>query len=129
MDAIERETAKLNKGSIAMDDLVRFIDRMSIAPEPERNRCTAIRPSSEQCTRKCKAGFAYCGTHCKSMAREALSSDVTTRDVSAVEIDGIVHYLDDSRVYKTEDVLRNAVNPTVIGTYVFDGTQYIISWS
>jgi len=128
MEAIERETAKIQKGSLAVDDLVRFIDRMSITPEPERNRCSAKRPSNEQCTRKCKAGFAYCGTHCKSLAREALSSDITTRDVCAIEVDGIMHYMDNTFIYKTEDVLKGAINPTVVGTYTVVGASIHITW-
>jgi hypothetical protein len=127
-EAIERETAKIGKGSIDVDDLVRFIDRMSTPNEQETGRCAARRSNDEQCTRRCKAGMQFCGTHSKGAPKAALEAGVTSREVVAIEIDGIMHYADDRFIYKTEDVLRNVVNPVVVARYTKVNGKYIVEW-
>jgi hypothetical protein len=127
-EAIERETAKVGKGSIAVDDLVKFIDRMSTPAEPETDRCLAKRSNDEQCTRRCKAGFQFCGTHSKGTPRGILENGITIREVVAIEIDGIMHYADDEFIYRTEDVLKNTVNPTVVARYTKIDGKYVVEW-
>lgn len=127
-DAIQRETAKISKGSIDVDDLVRFIDRMSAPLEPETDRCTAKRANDEQCTRRCKAGMQFCGTHSKSTPRGTMEAGMTTKEVVAIEIDGIMHYADDECIYKTEDVMRNKLNPEVVARYTKLNGNYIVDW-
>ena len=128
-NAIERETAKLSNGSIGVDDLVRFIDRISTPAEPENDRCTAKRANDEQCSRRCKAGLQFCGTHSKSTPRGTMDAGVTAREVIAIDIDGIMHYADDNCIYCTEDVLRNVLNPAVVGRYTKVGGAYVVEWA
>ena len=125
--AIERETAKLTAGAIDVDDLVRFIDRMSVPVEPENDRCTAKRANDEPCSRRCKAGMLFCGTHSKT-PRHSMDAGVTAREVIAIDIDGIMHYADDRFIYCTEDVLRNVLNPTVVASYTKMGGAYVVEW-
>ena len=125
--AIERETAKLTAGSIDVDDLVRFIDRISTPAEPENDRCTAKRANDEQCTRRCKTGLQFCGTHSKT-PRGTMESGVTAREVVAIDIDGIMHYADNQFIYCTEDVLRNVLNPAVVATYTKVDGAYVVEW-
>jgi len=126
--AIQRETAKLSKGSIDVDDLVRFIDRISTPAEPELDRCSAKRANDEQCTRRCKAGLQFCGTHSKSTPRGTMEAGMTTREVVAIDIDGILHYADDELIYCTEDVLKNVVNPAVVARYTKVNGKYVVEW-
>lgn len=126
-DAIEIETAKLSKGSIDVDDLVRFIERISVVAEPEKNRCTAKRPNDTQCTRRCKIGIQFCGSHSKNAFIEP-ADGIVVHEVTAVDIGGIVHYVDDHNVYKTEDVLRNVVNPAIVATYTKIDGKYHVEW-
>ena len=48
-------------------------------------------------------------------------------DVNAIDIKGIVYYLDDSgNVYDTEDVIANVKNPRIIAKYEKNGDEYSI---
>jgi hypothetical protein len=125
-EAIKQETTKLNKGGLDVDDLVRFIDRISVTPEVE-TRCTAKRPNDEQCTRRCKAGSQLCGTHSKIIPRGNVDGTIT-REVVAVNIDGIMHYVSDGLIYRTEDVLRAVVNPAVVGRYTTIDGKFVVEW-
>ena len=105
--------------------------RLVITVEPKKTRvkadidsdkrCIAYRADSQQCSRRKKHGCDYCGTHEKGIPNgfilnEEKPATTTKLVVIAREIDGIVYYIDDSRnVYKTEDVMNNVENPTVIG--------------
>ena len=100
---------------------------------PCTNRCSAKRANGEQCTRKQKAGFVYCGTHVKGIPHGSICS--TTEDnnmymnteVIAEEINGIVYYLDkNGNIFSTEDVLKHTPNPKVVAHYKITNGAYII---
>jgi hypothetical protein len=100
---------------------------------PCMNRCTAKRANGEQCTRKQKAGFVYCGTHVKGIPHGTISSNVEENnsyinaEVIAEEIHGIVYYLDkNGNIFSTEDVLKQVPNPKVIARYVVANGVYTI---
>ena len=100
---------------------------------PSNNRCHAKRANGEQCTRKQKEGFVYCGTHIKGIPHGIITgnssdgSQYINGEVIAEEINGIVYYLDKhNNVFSTEDVLKQTPNPKVIAKYKKDGDRYII---
>lgn len=104
--------------------------------KPEINtqcRCNAKRANNEQCTRRKKDGSEFCGTHIKGTPNGLYNENVSTApntykvEVSAVEIQGIVYYIDDrENVYSPEDVLSQKSNPTVIAKYQKNGDVYSI---
>jgi hypothetical protein len=48
-------------------------------------------------------------------------------EVNAIDIKGIVYYLDDNgNVYDTEDVISNVKNPRIIAKYEKTGDNYSI---
>jgi hypothetical protein len=102
---------------------------------PLYERCSAKRANDEQCTRRKKEGFEYCGTHLKGTPNGAMSTDET--DVSSVstqrvevwgqDIMGITYYIDSlGNVYETEDVVMNKHNPKIIARYVKINDEYSI---
>jgi glycerophosphoryl diester phosphodiesterase len=128
-------------------DLVEYVynyDRLVLSKEdvskrkriqnsiPGLNRCHAKRANGEQCTRKQKEGYTYCGTHVKGTPHgvielEQKQSELVQGEVFAEEIGGIVFYLDKmNHVYKPEDVLNNKTNPEIIATYVIENGKYQI---
>ena len=117
--------------SISKEDLEK---RMRLKNSiPVDNRCIAKRANDEQCTRRRKEGCEYCGTHSKGtphgVFNEHDNSIVQTQkvDVFAVEIKGIVYYVDaHTNVYKTEDILENKENPQIIAKWTKVGTTYTI---
>ena len=126
-----RETQRVLTGDMGVDDLVRLMERLDVQPPPTTDRsiapderCIALRANDNQCTRRRKSGASYCGTHCKNLPHGTLACSKTkTREVVAQDIGGIVYYVDDvRRVYCTEDVLLNMVNPRIIATVTGDST-------
>ena len=130
------------KSSFPSDKLMEFINQYEILqfePDemrkrkriknviPSYDRCCANRASKEQCTRKRKDNFIYCGTHLKgtphgileeSSQQQNLTMSTKTIEVILVDIKGIMYYVDhDENVYHTEDIIRNVVNPTIIAKY------------
>ena len=99
---------------------------------PAYERCCAKRASGEQCTRRKRDDGQFCGTHSKGTPHGIISDNeplnTTTKiEVSAVDIKGIVYYLDsDNNVYDTEDVISNKNNPRVIAKYEKHGESYSI---
>lgn len=90
---------------------------------PGCNRCIAKRATGEQCTRKQKEGYDYCGTHVKGVpygivtenGETQIENELVRSEVIAKEIHGIVYYIDTyNNVYKTEDILNNKKNPEII---------------
>lgn len=90
---------------------------------PGCNRCIAKRASGEQCTRKQKEGYEYCGTHVKGVPHGIVSvhseiqseTELLNAEVFAKDIHGIVYYIDQfHNVYKTEDILNEKKNPEII---------------
>jgi hypothetical protein len=102
---------------------------------PNTNRCHAKRANCEQCTRKQKEGYTFCGTHVKGTPHGVINMTNTENqttfvigEVVAEDINGIVYYLDkNGNIFSTEDVLKGTPNPKVIAQYTMssDGA-YII---
>ena len=149
-EKIQQKTIELD---VKNDELIQFIfdyDRLTLSKEefikrkrvknvvPFFDRCCAKRASSEQCTRKKKAGCEYCGTHMKGTPHGVIddsSSNIgeevkqTTQkiEVWAQEILGIIYYLDKNyNVYQVEDIISNKQNPKIIAKYVRHGEVYSI---
>ena len=99
---------------------------------PVYERCCAKRANGQQCTRRKKDDFQYCGTHSKGtphgiMNENETVSTVTKVEVSAIDIKGIVYYLDNNgNVYDTEDIIANKKNPRIIAKYEQNGEEYSI---
>lgn len=90
---------------------------------PGCNRCIAKRATGEQCTRKQKEGYEYCGTHVKGVPHGIVTTneevqqenELVRSEVVAKDIHGIVYYIDTyNNVYKTEDILNQVKNPKII---------------
>ena len=97
---------------------------------PIFDRCCAKRASDEQCTRRKKDGFEYCGTHLKGTPHgivDAQSEPKNTTqkiEVFAQDIHGIIYYIDkNNNVYQVEDIISNKVNPKIIAKYTKNGDQ------
>jgi len=100
---------------------------------PIFDRCVAKRATNEQCTRRKKDGFEYCGTHLKGTPHGIVDNHednkITTQKVEvwAQDIQGIIYYVDKSyNVYQAEDIISNKTNPKVIAKYIKTGEQYSI---
>lgn len=103
---------------------------------PIENRCNAKRANGEQCTRKRKEDFEFCGTHHKGTPHGVATHDnnepseqqeAVTLEVFAEEIGGIVYYIDKFKnVYKTDDVLQAKLNPGIIAKWEKTGDKYTI---
>ena len=101
-------------------------------------RCCAMRANNEQCTRRKKGDFDYCGTHIKGQPYGVVHKEtaepnkilIKNVEIWNEEINGIHYYIDNNEnVYKTEDILSNKTNPTVITQYVkIDGKYTIPSY-
>ena len=112
--------------SLLKDD---FVKRKRIKNAiPNSNRCNAKRANGEQCTRRRKCDEEFCGTHSKGIphglitTNDSSESSNTTMEVSAVEVMGIVYYIDNcNNVYNTEDVMNAVQNPRIIAKYKKNG--------
>ena len=99
---------------------------------PVYERCCAKRANGQQCTRRKKDDSQYCGTHSKGTPHGVMNenetvSSVTKVEVSAIDIKGIVYYLDnEGNVYDTEDIIANKKNPRIIAKYEKNGEEYSI---
>jgi len=102
---------------------------------PFFDRCSSKRANNEQCSRRKKEGFEYCGTHLKgtphgivNITNGTLDEPTTQKlEVWAQDIQGIVYYLDKNmNVYQTEDIVSNSTNPKIIAKYTQTGDSYHI---
>jgi hypothetical protein len=88
---------------------------------PTTNRCIAKRANNEQCTRRRKNGFDYCGTHAKGTPNGSFEVDekmLKKITVVAQVVNGIVYFIDEySNVYKTEDIMNESEDPQIIAKY------------
>jgi len=93
---------------------------------PSLDRCNARRANNEQCTRRRKEGFEFCGTHSKGTPNGLIQNMNECNDcisqkheVFAEDIHGIVYYIDKyENVYKTEDIMSGIQNPKIIAKCV-----------
>lgn len=97
------------------------------------DRCCAKRASTEQCTRRRKESYEYCGTHLKGTPHGICHSGDNEKpqghkiEVWVQDIQGIVYYIDKNfNVYQTEDIYTNKPNPKIIAKYVKNGENYSI---
>ena len=100
---------------------------------PNTNRCHAKRANGEQCTRKQKEGYCFCGTHVKGTPHGIMNNETEQEntyvigEVTAEDINGIVYYLDKyGHIFSTEDVLNGIPNPKVVGKYVVQNGTYVV---
>jgi len=97
-------------------------------------RCKAKRATGEQCSRRKKGDFDFCGTHIKGIPHGKIDSDENTNKPSkktvtiwTEEIMGITYYIDENKnVYSPEEILNNVENPNVIAKWVKNGDKYTI---
>lgn len=126
----------------AKSDLLKFIfdyDKLNLEKEDfskrkrvksnvqQYLRCMAKRANGEQCTRKKKPDFDFCGTHDKNKPHGIITNDNEVhKDIKKVEvwiqdINGIIYYIDNNNnIYKTEDIMANITNPNIIAKYKID---------
>ena len=98
------------------------------------DRCCAKRANSEQCTRRKKNDYEYCGTHMKGTPHGIIENtgeeEIVTNqkvEVWAQDIQGIIYYIDANyNVYQTEDIFVNKSNPKIIAKYVKNEDHYSI---
>ena len=93
---------------------------------PQYDRCNAKRANEEQCTRRKKTDIDFCGTHIKGVPHGKVQIEekmqclvLNKLEVFVQDIQGIHYYIDISNnVYKTEDIINNSKNPTIIAQYI-----------
>jgi hypothetical protein len=97
------------------------------------DRCCAKRASCEQCTRRKKEGYDYCGTHLKGTPHGTFELEEDSKpqgqkiEVWAQDIQGIIYYVDKTgNVYQAEEIMHGKVNPKIIAKYVKTGETYSI---
>ena len=108
-------------------------------PVTQENRCMAKLSNGGQCSRQRLKDGQLCGSHNKvqpyglvsicpvSMAKHAKEQHMTSHEVFAVEIQGLVYYVDhEGNVFRTEDVLNDIPNPAIIAKYTKTPTGYSI---
>lgn len=105
---------------------------------PLNDRCCARRANNEQCTRRKKDGYDYCGTHVKGTPNGFMESgpnagtnalpETNKVEVWAQDIRGISYYLDNNgNVYEAEDIVMNRDKPSIIAKYEkIESGEYII---
>lgn len=83
-------------------------------------QCNATRMDGQRCTRRKKQDGHFCGTHINCPAPTEFNSvdnvpSITDKVVFAIDIQGIIYYIDENlNVYNTEDVLNDVVDPVII---------------
>lgn len=101
---------------------------------PFCDRCKAKRANGEQCSRRKKDEFEFCGTHIKGIPHGEIQQDEskeketrTSVTVWAEEIMGIMYYIDKNKnVYSPSDILNEIENPRVIAKWIMEGDTYVI---
>ena len=122
--------------SITVDDLLKKRRVRNTINDSER--CCAYRATGERCTRKKKEGCELCGTHIKGTPHGCISIGSAPKEeqnlskitVETLDVNGIVYYVDkENNAYSSNDIMKNMVNPQVIGKVTQDtnGSLYIRS--
>tara|TARA_B110000971_G_scaffold57078_1_gene58100 strand:- start:394 stop:903 length:510 start_codon:yes stop_codon:yes gene_type:complete len=147
-DAIKDKSVQMNMKNEQLDCLIQFIydyDKLTLNADdlkkrkriknfvPVFDRCCAKRATGEQCTRRKKTDFEYCGTHIKGTPHGTVDADLSGHiqtekiEVWAQDISGIIYYIDNRHnVYQTEDIASNKTNPKVVAKYQQCGDTYSI---
>ena len=73
-------------------------------------KCKAKRSNGEQCSRRRREGFDFCGTHCKGTPYGVVGESIVTSKrkivLDGVDKDGIITYFDtDGKEYPMEELL------------------------
>ena len=96
-------------------------------------KCNACRANGEQCSRRKRDNCEYCGTHEKNRPYGEYTMAVKVDNYKKIEvwtedINGIIYYIDNqNNVYKTQDIISNVINPSVIYRYeCIDGVYKIL---
>ena len=116
--------------NIEKEDFIKRKRIKNIVPVFER--CCAKRANNEQCTRRKKESFKFCGTHVKGTPHGHIDDVIDDTihkkiDVFVVEIKGIAYYIDDkNNVYSPEDVMSNKECPRIISHYTQEDGIYSI---
>lgn len=107
-------------------------------PVTPENRCRAKLSNGGQCSRQRLKEGQLCGSHnkvqpygivtiCPILNKSSKDQDAVSHEVFAVEIQGLVYYVDHhGNVFRTEDVLNDALNPTIIAQYIKTPSGYSI---
>jgi hypothetical protein len=99
-----------------------------------KNRCVAKLSNGGQCSRQSLKDGTLCGSHVSIQPYGMISTseikdgkEIVSHEVFAVEIQGLVYYIDHlGNVFRTEDILLNAVNPAIIAKYIKTVSGYTI---
>ena len=82
---------------------------------PTNERCTAKRSNGEQCSRRKKKHYEFCGTHLNHSETPSQPS-LIEKELVATNVNGILHYVGEKGlVFAPEDVLKGTVNPKLVG--------------
>ena len=102
---------------------------------PIEERCSALRANEDRCTRRRKNGIDFCGTHEKGQPHGVVQDETASgttydkKEVWAQDFGGIIYYIDmNNNVYKTEDVMNNELDPTIIARWRLFGSERRIDW-
>ena len=99
---------------------------------PLYDKCCALRANKEQCSRRKKDGFDFCGTHVKGTPHGKISNEPPKKTHKKVqvwieEIHGISYYIDsNNNVYDHNDIVKNRVDPKIIAKYTKENGKYNI---
>ena len=83
---------------------------------PIQDRCSANKACNEQCTRKRKEGFDFCGTHIKGTPNGIVDKCETIDSKKKVVLKlttnrGIYNYVDENgKIHKMEDIMNSEKN-------------------
>jgi hypothetical protein len=108
-------------------------------PVTQENRCRAKLSNGGQCSRQRLKEGQLCGSHHKvqpyglvtvcstTFSKNNKEQELNSHEVFAVEIQGLVYYVDHvGNVFHTEDVMNDVPNPAIIAQYVKTPTGYSI---
>ena len=99
---------------------------------PLYDKCCALRANKEQCSRRKKEGYDFCGTHIKGTPHGKINNTPPkkTHNILQVwiqEIHGISYYIDKyNNVYDHNDIVNNKTDPHVIAKYTEENGNYNI---
>jgi hypothetical protein len=109
------------KISVDQDDIKKRKRVKNIVPFCDK--CMALRATGEQCSRRKKDGYSFCGTHIKGtphghVENKPQANPYTKRTVWIEEINGISYYIDgNNNVYDSSDIVNNVTGPRIIAKY------------
>jgi hypothetical protein len=101
---------------------------------PQQDRCIAKRANGDQCTRR-KLSENFCGTHSKGTPHGIMQESEVVKEpvVEKIEIwmqdiKGICYYIDKNHnIYSPEDIVEAKKNPKIIGKWIEQENNIIIS--